>query len=118
MSGTLFPHRPAELPGGPHPSGTTDPRLARENRRTRWELAAARWRAHELARLVFGAETCVRVGSTAATSGFRGLLHLEVPFRDLEAHRARERLFVHHAGGDDLLRRVPFIFVFMPLPSP
>ncbi|MBI4539965.1 MAG: hypothetical protein HY704_10710 [Gemmatimonadetes bacterium] len=97
---------------------TTEPRLARETRRARWELAAARWRALELARLIFGVEARTRLGSAAAAGGFRGLLYLEVPFQDLDAHRARERLFVGHASSDDLLRRVSLVYVFAPLAMP
>lgn len=118
MNEFLFPSTPADGLQGPPTSGTTDPHLTRQSRRHRWEVTAARWRAHELASHVFGTQARVHLGWAAATGGFRALVHLEVPFRNLDAHRARERIFVQHASGDELLRRVPLVYVFTPRTAP
>lgn len=118
MNDTLFPNRPAHGLQTPPPSGTTDPRLTRQTRRHHWEVTAARWRAHELASYVFGTQTRVHLAWTTTTRRFRALVHLEVPFQDLDAHRAQERIFIQHAGGDELLRRVPLVYVFTPRTAP
>jgi hypothetical protein len=41
----------------------------------------------------------------------RGLFVLDVPFQDLEAHRAREAKFLALTAGDPLLVRVPLVYV-------
>jgi hypothetical protein len=88
-----------------------DPTLAAVQRRERWEARAAQWRARELAEAVFGGEVRARlVGPTPG--GFRGLLHLDVPFDGLAEHREREARFVAAATVDPVLARVPLVFVF------
>lgn len=84
--------------------------------RRRWEVRTARWRAHALAESIFGEEVSVRLQG-ARHSGrchFRGIVHLEVPFRDIEIHRWRERLFRACASRDPVLERVPVIYCFSP----
>jgi hypothetical protein len=55
----------------------------------------------------------VRARVTGRLRGpFRGLLHLDVPFRDLAEHQARERCFLSAAAQDPVIARVPFVFVF------
>ena len=88
-----------------------DPTLARVQDRERWEARAAQWRAREIAEAVFGGEVRARlVGPTPG--GFRGLLHLDVPFEGLAEHREREARFVAAATIDPVLARVPLVFVF------
>ena len=118
----LFP-RPLQGPeGGPEPTEHLDRSREVRESRVRWTLGAARWRARELAETVFGGEVSVQLpdASTAVGGGgrfpFRGLLHLEVPFEDLEAHRFREQVFLACAGADPVLSRVPFLYVFRPDP--
>lgn len=104
---------------GPSPAdgeeqGFVDPFLEREEARRRWPARAAAWRAVELAEIVFGGEVAARLGGASATGAFRGLLHLEVPFDDLERHADRERVFAACAARDEVLAQVPLIFVFAP----
>lgn len=115
MNEFLFPSKSSDaVHGCPPTSGTTQPRLTRQTRCHHWEVAAARWRTHELASHIFGAQTRVHLGWTTPARGFRALVHLEVPFRDLDLHRARERIFVQHASADELLRRVPLVYIVTP----
>ncbi len=44
----------------------------------------------------------------------RGLLRLEVPFDDLEVHRAREARFMAAVSMDPLLSTVPLVYVIGP----
>lgn len=108
----LIPHRPSPDPGGAAPHGMLDPRLDREIERARWAAQAARWRALELARLAFGPEVMARLEGTPGRPGLQGLLHLEVPFLDLDDHRAREATFLQWVRADEVLRMVPLLFVF------
>jgi hypothetical protein len=104
---TGSPHQPD------HPRLCSRPRSLSEQR-ARWEVRAAQWRAREIAESVFG-----RVASTAliglrSDGPLRGLLHLEVPFRDLDAHREREALFLDAAAADPILERIRLVYVFGP----
>lgn len=89
-------------------------RLDREEARSRWRARAAEWRALELARALFGPEASVRLSLCGPGRPFRGLLHLEVPFRSLADHRIRESVFLACAGEDPVVARVPFVFIFEP----
>ncbi len=82
----------------------------------RWSIRAAQWRALELARTVFGEEASASLGSLPPRGPFSGLLHLAVPFENIEDHRSREARFAALAGSDELLRTVPLVFVFEPDP--
>ena len=95
------------------------PRLQQEpaspaEQRARWEVRAAQWRAHELAHVVFGAVSDVGMISMRRGGDMRGLLRLEVPFDDLEAHRAREARFMAAVSMDPLLSTVPLVYVIGP----
>jgi hypothetical protein len=83
--------------------------------RTRWERRSGQWRALALARYVFGAEASARLDGFPPRGGFRGLLHLEVPFLDLEDHREKETLFLAMASADPVLEQVPLVYVFEPV---
>jgi hypothetical protein len=80
--------------------------------RTRWERRSGQWRALALARYVFGEEASARLDGFPPRGGFRGLLHLEVPFLDLADHREKEALFLAMASVDPVLEQVPLIYVF------
>ena len=101
------------LPEPDHPRLQQRPPTEAE-RRARWEVRAAQWRARELAEAVFG-----RVGESslvgAKPSGsLRGLLRLEVPFLDLDVHREREARFMAAAAADPVLARVRLVYVIGP----
>lgn len=89
--------------------------LSLAERRARWEVRAAQWRARELAETVFGGVgeavlTGLRSGGT-----LRGLLNLEVPFTDLASHRVREARFLAAVAADPVLSRVRLVYVIGPL---
>jgi hypothetical protein len=67
-----------------------------------------------VAEAVFGGEVRARLSGHSGGSPFRGLLHLDVPFRDLETHRALEAVFIACASEDPVLEQVPLIFVLGP----
>lgn len=116
--------RPPLLPGGdPERTEHLDPNREIRESRYRWSVESARWRARELAESIFDGEVAVRLQSESLGVGaqgafpFRGLLHLDVPFRDLELHRLREAVFTACAHADPVLSRVPFLYVFNPDPE-
>jgi hypothetical protein len=92
-------------------------REERVEERVRWGIRAAQWRALELAREVFGESAAIRLDAFPPRGAFRALVHLRVPFEDLDDHRERETIFGALAGHDELLRRVPLVFVFEPDPA-
>jgi len=101
------------LPEPEHPRLLQRPHSLAE-RRARWEVRAAQWRARELAELVFG-----RVGDSSLMSlrprgPLRGLLRLTVPFDDLEAFRDREAHFLAAVETDPVLARVRLVYVIAP----
>ena len=85
-----------------------------EERRRRWEVRAAHWRARALAEEVFEGEVETSLVGLRTGGDLRGLLRVDVPFRDLEEHRAAEARFLAAAGGDPLLSTVPLVFVVGP----
>ncbi len=91
-----------------------DPLLDVEERRRRWEVRAAHWRAHALAEEVFGAGVRTSLEGLRTGGDLRGLLRLEVGFRTLDAHRRAEARFLSAAGGDPLLSTVPLLYVVGP----
>lgn len=82
--------------------------------KARWEVRAAQWRAREIAESVFGRVTSASLVSIRPAGPMRGLLHIEVPFRDLEIHTERERRFLAAAESDPILSQVPLVYVFGP----
>ena len=95
----------------------TEVREERISHRRRWSIRAAQWRTLELAREVFGEEAGVRLDGIPPRGGFQGMVHVRVPFDDLDDHRARESRFTAMAGADELLTRVPMVFIFEPDPD-
>lgn len=111
----FLPFRPADLPGDPESTSIQDPRRETEQHRLRWEIRAAQWRALEIARSLWGEEVATSLSGYPARGGFHGLLELEVPHGgdfDLETHRELEARFIHIAGLDPLLARVPLVYIF------
>lgn len=119
-----FVPRPPVFPDGePERTEHLDPERQIETERVGWTIRSAQWRARALAEEAFGGEVEVSLqpGSPAAAAAsaapFRALLHLRVPFDDLERHRFREGLFDAWAARDPVLARVPFLYVFEPRPA-
>ncbi len=104
--------------GEPEGTHCLEVREERVSRRRRWSVRAAQWRALQLAREVFGEAVEARLGDLRPRGSFHGFLHLAVPFRDLESHRTLESRFAAMAGVDEVLREVPLVFVFDPIPEP
>lgn len=113
----LLPLPPEGDAGDPESTSIQDPRYHQERQYVRWEKRSAQWRALILARHVFGEdETAVDLAAYPSRGGFRGLLHLRVPFDNLEDHQRREAWFGDLAARDEVLSRVPMVFVFDPVP--
>ena len=111
----LFPSRASGGDGG---SDLPEPRLqgilSDAERAARWEVRAAQWRALELARVAFGPEVRGTLLGMRTRGGLRGLLKLDVPFVDLDAHHRREAAFLGMVGSDPLMAQVPLVFVVGP----
>jgi len=110
----ILPIRPAGPPQEQERTFYVDPTRGEVATRRAWEQRAAQWRARELAERVFGGEVTARLTGRSGARPFRGLLHMEVPFADLESHRALETVFLASAARDPLLSEVPFVFVLAP----
>lgn len=111
----FLPARPGPTPGGPEPTTSLDPTLARELEHGRWHVRAAQWRALSLAEWVFGPGVRTTLGPYPGRGPFAGLVHLDVPFTDLGRHRALEALFATLVGDDPVLVCVPLVFSIGPL---
>ena len=100
-----------ERPGGwgeEHPwAPLVERRLTREERRSR---------GVELAESVFGAVARGVIVSIRLEGPARGLLELDVPFRDLETHQELEARFLAAATADPVLSQVPLVYVFGAAP--
>lgn len=108
----LLPERPRGPAAEPdHPRLQQRP-LSPAERRARWEVRAAQWRAREIAEAVFGRVAATTLLGLRPHGELRGLLHLEVPLPDLDVHRARERVFLAAVRDDPLLARIPLVYVF------
>lgn len=107
-------------PSGHGPSGEPDhPKLLQrdlevDELRARWAVRAAQWRARELAEAVFGDGVESSLVGMRPAGPARGLLLLDVPFRDVETHRAGEARFLAAADDDPVLSQVPLVYVFGP----
>jgi hypothetical protein len=113
MSG-LVPGRAMGDPGRLPDAAQLERDLTREERRSRWAVRAAQWRARELAEIVFGGVTRSSLIGMRLGGAARGLLQLDVPFEDLDTHRAREARFLAAAGADPVLSQVPLVYVIGP----
>ncbi len=111
---TLFPGRP-KSDATDRPDAVLEDHTFEERREHRVEAGAARWRAGALAEAVFGGRVVPRLRSARTAAGFRALLELEVPFRDLDEHRDAEDRFLQAASGDEVLGSIPVVFVFTPV---
>lgn len=81
-------------------------------RRARWEVHAAHWRARALAETVFGSVASSRLTAIRASGPLRGLVRLDVPVPDLVSHHDRESRFAAAVEADPLLARIPLVYVF------
>lgn len=109
---SLLPTRPeGSGPERDHPRLHQRP-LSAEEARSRWEVRAAQWRARELAEVVFGPVSAMALSGLRGRGPLRGLLRLDVPFRDLDEHRVREARFMAAVESDPLLTSVPLVYVF------
>jgi hypothetical protein len=88
--------------------------LSPAEQRARWAVRAAQWRAREIAEHVFGSVSSMGLTGIRGQGPMRGLLRLDVPFADLEAHRRREGRFMDAVRADPLLALVPLVFVISP----
>ena len=113
MSGIVPPGAPGGLPDSEHPRLQQRP-LSVAERRARWEVRAAQWRAREIAEVVFGSVAESSMVSLRVEGALRGLLRLEVPFHDLPTHRAREDRFLAAVADDPVLTRINLVYVFGP----
>lgn len=110
----FVPGRAGQGGGEPdHPRLQQEPASPAEQR-ARWEVRAAQWRAHELAQLVFGRVSDMGLIGMRRKGGMRGLLRLDVPFDDLDAHRDREARFMAAVSIDPILSTVPLLYVIGP----
>lgn len=110
---SLIPRR-ASGPGGEEEAATLVQGMEQEVRRASHWAQAARWRAGALAEAIFGEGVVPRLRYARGAAGFQALVELEVPFHGLERHRDAEHRFVHEAGRDEVLSRIPTLFVFTP----
>lgn len=111
---SLFPGRPRNDASDRSHAALED-RTVEERREHRLEAGTARWRAGALAEAVFGGRVVPRLRSARTAAGFRALVELEVPFRDLDEHRDAEDRFLQAAGVDEVLGAIPVVFVFTPV---
>lgn len=113
----LFPERP-QLPDAEAAGATLFVEGDREVRRELALRMVARWRAAELAAEIFGTPLDHRMSRGVGGGGFRGVLELEVPFHGLDDHREKEALFVAAARSDEVLGRMPLLYLFAPAARP
>ena len=113
---TPFFERP-ENDATDRPNAVIEDQTLEERREHRLEAGAARWRAGALAEAIFGGRVVPRLRSARTAAGFRALVELEVPFRDLGQHRDAEDRFLRAAYGDEVLGAIPVVFVFTPVPD-
>ena len=111
---SLVPHRPSGLPPEPESPRLLHEVLGDEERRLRWAVRAAYWKAHALAREVFSGEVETRLVGMRTRGELHGILQVDVPFRDLETHREAEARFLAAAGSDPLLASVPLLYAVGP----
>ncbi len=116
MSDDFFFPRPPTFPGDEEEIVTLDPLLERRLERNPWQVRAAQWRAWALAEAAFGEGVRTSLSGRGGYNAFRGLLTVTVPFRGMDDHRNRESLFMAWVSRDPVLTRVPFVFLFEPVP--
>lgn len=110
----FLPSRPAPTPDDGSPIELAAGERAAEEDRERRSVEAAGRRAREIADEVFGAVSRASLSGVGFGGPFRGLLRLDVPYLGICVHRAREARFLAAVGDDELLTRVPLLFVVGP----
>jgi len=113
MSAFLPARPPGSAPPGEQPRLEQEP-LSPAQRRARWEVRAAQWKAYELAEHVFGGVSRVDLTGMRAAGPLRGLLRLDVPFVDLVRHQELEGRFLAAVACDPLLSNVGLVYVIGP----
>jgi hypothetical protein len=111
------PSNKGGLPTEPEATEHLDPFLAERAETRPWEIRSAQYRAWSIAEMAFGPGVRSSLVGRPGYPSFRGLLHLTVPFRDLDDHHARQSLFLAWVGNDPVLARVPLVYVFAPEPA-
>jgi hypothetical protein len=117
VSAFLPPGARGGLPEPEHPSLQQRP-LSESERRARWEVRAAQWRARAIAEAVFGRVAESSLLGAKAGGALRGLLRLSVPFAGLHQHREREARFLAAVEADPVLARVRLVYVIGPSVGP
>lgn len=110
----FVPGQPGGVAFGPEPTSLHQRPLSPAERRARWEVRAAQWRARAIAERVFG-----RVGQTTlhgmrADGPMRGLLRMSVSIRALPDHHDREARFMAAVREDPVLSRIGLVYVLGP----
>lgn len=113
----FLPARPTSGPDDQNPMELSGGERSVDEDREERSVEAASERAREIARRVFGTVSNTSLTGVGIGGPFRGLLRLDVPFTGLDLHREREARFLAAVGADDLLARVPLLFVVGPEPS-
>jgi hypothetical protein len=111
----------AFLPGAPH-AAPSDPErsslrqrpLSPAERRGRWEVRAAQWRARAIAERVFGHVTDTSLLGMRPDGPLRGLVRMSVPFLGLPDHLAKQERFLAAVRDDPVLSRVRLVYVLGP----
>lgn len=111
---SLVPQTPrSHGPEPAHPSWS-DRSLTQEERRGRWGVQAAHFRARELAEDVFDGPVRTGLLGVRSTGPMRAILRIDVPFSGLDRHHELERRFLERAHLDPVLSRVPLVYVLGP----
>jgi hypothetical protein len=110
----FLPAKGQAVPTDPEHPQLIERTLDREERRSRWAVRAAQWRARELAEAVFGGVGESSLLGMRMAGPARGVLVLSVPFSDLARHSEREGRFMAAAAADPVLGQVPLVYVFGP----
>ena len=85
-----------------------------DERRARWLVRAAQWRARELAEMAFGSVSDTALIGLRTDGPMRGVLRMDVPFSTLEDHQRRESVFHASIQNDAVLAEVPLIYILGP----
>jgi hypothetical protein len=113
---SAFPVRGRGAPTDRDAPRLTQQPAAPSERRARWEVRAAQWRARELAEAAFGEVSRSSLLGLRVDGGLRGLLHLEVPWSGPEQHGVREARFLEATQRDPILSNVRLVYVIGPTP--
>jgi len=115
---SAFPSGPSRgAPSDAEHSSLHQRPLSPAERRGRWEVRAAQWRARAIAERVFGHVRDTALVSMRPEGSLRGLLRMSVPFCGLPDHRAKEERFLAAVDDDPVLSRIRLVYVIGPDPA-